>query len=78
VLSTADRVRRFQEEILITAKKSADAAEFAFKNGATGVMDVLDARRSYRATRLEALNAQADYAKSLATWRATALEANTK
>ena len=78
VLSAADRVRRFQEEILITAKKSADAAEFAFKNGATGVMDVLDARRSYRATRLEALNAQADYAKSLATWRATALEANTK
>jgi cobalt-zinc-cadmium efflux system outer membrane protein len=32
-------------------------------------MDVLDARRTYRATQLEAIAARADYAKSLLNWR---------
>jgi hypothetical protein len=31
---------------------------------------VLDARRTLRAVRLEALGARADYAKALAAWRA--------
>lgn len=78
VQAGADRVRRFQQELLLAAEKSAAAAEYAFKNGAIGVMDVLDARRTYRATQLEAVAAQADYAKSLATWRATVLEESEK
>jgi len=34
------------------------------------VLDLLDARRQLYATRLEASNTLADYAKSLAAWRA--------
>lgn len=76
--ASAERVLRFQQELLPAAKKSADAAEYAFKNGAIGVMDALDARRTYRATQLDAVAAQADYAKSLAAWRMTVLEESDK
>jgi cobalt-zinc-cadmium efflux system outer membrane protein len=69
-----ERVRRYDEGLLGAAKKSADSAEFAFKHGALGVMDVLDARRTYRAIQLDALAARADYAKSLAAWQAAISE----
>ncbi len=78
VQAAAERSRRFQQELLSAAKKSADAVEFGFKNGAVGVMDVLDARRTYRATQLDAVAAQADYAKSLAAWRAAVMEEDQK
>ncbi|MDD5241793.1 MAG: TolC family protein [Sulfuricella sp.] len=71
-----DRVRVYNDELLGVAKKSADSAEFAFKHGALGVMDVLDARRIYRATQLDALAARADYAKSLAAWQAATSESD--
>ena len=76
--AAAERTRRFQQELLTAARKSADAVEFGFKNGAIGVMDVLDARRTYRATQLDAVAAQADYAKSLAAWRAAVMEEDQK
>ena len=65
-----ERVQRFRESLLKEAQKAADAAEFAYSRGAIGVMDLLDARRQLYATRLEASSTQADYAKSLAAWRA--------
>lgn len=71
-----ERIKRYDENVLPAAKKSADAAEFAFKHGALGVMDVLDIRRTYRATQLDALAARAEYAKSLAAWQAAISEAN--
>lgn len=74
VQAAAERMQRFQLELLPSARRSAEAAEYAFRNGAIGVMDVLDARRTYRATQLDAVAAQADYAKSLAAWRAAVLE----
>lgn len=73
-----DRIQRFDDGLLAAAKKSADAAEFAFKHGALGVMDVLDARRTYRATQLDALAARVDYAKSLAAWQAAVSESHTQ
>lgn len=73
-----ERVRRYDEGLLGAAQKSADAAEFAFKHGALGVMDVLDARRTYRATQLDALAARADYAKSLVAWQAAISEGDTQ
>ncbi|GAA4021701.1 TolC family protein [Actimicrobium antarcticum] len=72
------RLQRYDSALLVMAKRAADAAEFAYVNGALGVMDVLDARRTYRATRLDAVAARADYAKSLATWRATISESKTQ
>ena len=70
VQSAAERVRRNRDELLVAAEKAATAAEFAYKNGAVGVMDVLDARRTLRATRLDALAAQAELSKALANWQA--------
>lgn len=67
--SAADRVERF-EQTLAEAARSARAAEFAYSNGAIGVMDLLDARRTLRALQLESANARADYARAWAAWRA--------
>ena len=66
VTAAAERLARFQDSMLAEAKKSADSAEFAYKNGAIGVMDLLDARRTLRAIQLDAATAQADHAKALA------------
>jgi cobalt-zinc-cadmium efflux system outer membrane protein len=56
-----------------SAQKVADAAEIAYRRGATSVLDVLDARRSLRAAHIERINAEADLAKAQA-----ALEAATR
>ena len=76
--AAALRLQRFDTELIEAAKKSATAAEFAFSHGAIGVMDVLDARRTYRATRLDALAARAEFAKSLAAWQAAVSESQPK
>jgi len=68
--SAIDRVRRFKDVLLKEAQKAADGAEFAYSQGAIGVMDLLDSRRQLYFTRLDASTAQADYARSLAAWRA--------
>jgi outer membrane protein, heavy metal efflux system len=69
VTAAAERLARYQDSLLAEAKKSADSAEFAYKNGAIGVMDLLDSRRTLRAIQLDAASAQADYAKALAAWQ---------
>ncbi len=68
--AAAERVRRFRETLSQEAQRAAEGAEFAYSKGAIGVLDLLDARRQLYATRLEASNTLADYAKSLAAWRA--------
>ena len=70
LLNAAERVRRNRDELLKAAEKSARSAEFAYQNGAIGVMDVLDVRRTLRATRLDALAAQAEFSKAIAAWSA--------
>ena len=74
VTASAERLARYQESLLSEAKKSADSAEFAYKNGAIGVMDLLDARRTLRAIQIDAATAQADYAKALAAWQLGSLQ----
>jgi outer membrane protein, heavy metal efflux system len=73
--AAAERLRRYDESLLVEAKKSAESAEFAYRNGALGVMDVLDARRTLRAIQIDAASARDDYAKALAAWT-LALPAN--
>jgi cobalt-zinc-cadmium efflux system outer membrane protein len=68
--ASAERVERFDASLLGAANRSAEASEFAFSRGAISVLEVLDARRTLRAVRLEALSARADFAKALAAWRA--------
>lgn len=70
VISATERLRRHRDELLQAAETSARATEYAYQNGAVGVMDLLDARRTLRATRLDALTAQVDFSKALASWQA--------
>jgi len=67
--AAAERLERFEGSLLGAATRSAEAAEFAFRRGAISVLEVLDARRTLRAVRLEALAARNDHAKALAAWR---------
>jgi outer membrane protein, heavy metal efflux system len=66
--SARERLTRFEAELLKEAERSAAAAEFAFKNGAIGVMDLLDARRTLKLIQLDAISARADLAKAAAAW----------
>ena len=68
--AASERVQRFRDTLLQEAQRAAEGAEFAYSKGAIGVLDLLDARRQLYATRLEASNTLADYAKSLAAWQA--------
>jgi cobalt-zinc-cadmium efflux system outer membrane protein len=68
--SSAERVRRYNDTLLGEARRSAEAAEFAYKNGALGIMDLLDARRTLRATQIDAATAQAEHGKAIAAWEA--------
>jgi cobalt-zinc-cadmium efflux system outer membrane protein len=66
--NAAERLQRFDGNLLAEATNSLEAAEFAYRHGALSVMDLLDARRTYKATLLDTATARADYAKSLAAW----------
>jgi cobalt-zinc-cadmium efflux system outer membrane protein len=52
VRSSQDRVRLYEQAYLSRARESRDIAEFAFKKGATSILDFLDAERTYRSTQL--------------------------
>ncbi len=69
--AAGERSARYEGSLLAAAKRSADAAEFAFKRGATSVLDLLDARRTLSSVQLEALGARADYARALYAFRAS-------
>lgn len=68
--AAADRLERFDASLLAAANRSAEASEFAFSRSAISVLEVLDARRTLRAVRLDALGARNDHARALAAWRA--------
>lgn len=68
--SAAERSGRYRTELLALAERSAAAIEFAWRNGALGLIDLLDARRTLQATRLDAADAEADHARALAAWQA--------
>ncbi|WP_242596881.1 TolC family protein [Rhodocyclus gracilis] len=72
----ASRERRLRLEggLLDDAARVARAAEFAYARGATSLLELLDARRTWRQVQLEAANARADHAKALAAWRAATAE----
>ncbi|MBS4098474.1 MAG: TolC family protein [Sulfuricella sp.] len=68
--AAADQVRRYDAALVGEAERVAKAMEFAYQKGALGMMDLLDARRTYRAVQMDAAVARAGYAKALAAWRA--------
>lgn len=68
-LITSDgRVQRYERDILPRARQVADGAELAYRQGAVPLVDLLDARRTLRATLIEAINARADHARARGNW----------
>ena len=66
--AAAERMRRSRENLLTAAAQAAKGAEFAYARGATGIMDLIDARRQFYAAQLDTVTTTADYAKALAAW----------
>lgn len=66
--SAAQRAAGYEGGILPRAREVAQSAELAYAKGATSLTDLLDARRTLRATTLEALAARAEYAKAQGNW----------
>ncbi len=64
----SERTARYDRELMDAARQVADAQEFAYRKGAIGVLDLLDARRTLRSIQLDAATTQADYAKALAAY----------
>ncbi|MFM8761327.1 MAG: TolC family protein, partial [Polynucleobacter victoriensis] len=64
-----DRLNKVLLDILPGAEQIADAAEFAYKKGAIGVLELVDARRSLRQARTESDQVRADFAKSLSSFK---------
>jgi cobalt-zinc-cadmium efflux system outer membrane protein len=58
------RQKIYSQEILPRAQKVATQAELAYTKGAIPLVDLLDARRTLKASLIEALEVQADHAKT--------------
>ncbi len=72
VAAAVDLVQRYDGGLLGEAERALEAAEFAYRKGALGIMDLLDARRTQRAVLLDAVAARAAYARARAAWQAAA------
>ncbi len=68
--SAIERVQRYDTVLLRESHAAAANAEDAYRRGAIAVIDLLDARRTLYATRIEAELARSEHAKSLAAWKA--------
>lgn len=64
-----ERLNTYSRDILPRAQRVAQQAELAYTQGALTLTDLLDARRTLRTTRLEAIAAQAEFAKAQGTWQ---------
>ncbi len=69
VQSTGARAAAYDNEILPRARRVAEGAELAYRKGALSLTDLLDARRTLRATVLDAVAARSDHAKALGAWQ---------
>ena len=68
LLGTLAQARSYDTEILPRARQVAAGAELAYSKGAIPLVDLLDARRTLRATLIEAVNARADHARAQGLW----------
>lgn len=71
--AAATRARQLRELTLPLSERIAANADLAYKRGAAGVLDLLDALRQLRQMQGEVLAAQTDFAKADALARAAAL-----
>jgi cobalt-zinc-cadmium efflux system outer membrane protein len=71
--AASERRERLEKEVRPIARDVASAAEYAYSRGTTGVLDLLDARRSLKGVELDELQARVEAAKAWAR-REAALE----
>ena len=65
----AARALSYDTGIVPRARKLAELAELAYSKGAMSLTELIDARRTLRATLLEALAARAEHAKAAQAWQ---------
>lgn len=71
--ASMDRLNRLDGTLLPEAERVAAAAEFAYGKGATGLLELLDARRTLRQVQQEAAVSRSDYAKALSAMKLQSL-----
>ena len=63
------RLQGYEARILPQARQVAAQAELAYSKGGLSLTDLLDARRTLRATELEATGVRNDHARALGAWQ---------
>lgn len=71
-VAASERRKLVAEQLEPAAERVAAGAEIAYQRGAIGALEWLEARRSLRAVRLERIAVDAELAKALADWQASA------
>ena len=66
--TAAERVQLYESDVVPKARKVAEQAEAAYQKGALPLTDLLDARRTLRATLLDSVGVRADHARALGAW----------
>lgn len=64
-LTSRERVRLYEQVYLTRAKESREIAQFAYRSGATSILDLLESERTYRGVQLAYRQALANYLTSL-------------
>ena len=64
--AASERRRRVEAEVAPAARDLAQGAEFAYAHGASGVLELLDARRSLKSVELDEVQLRAEAAKAWA------------
>jgi cobalt-zinc-cadmium efflux system outer membrane protein len=67
--SQSSRLQGYEQRILPQAQQVAAQAELAYSKGGLGLTELLDARRTLRATQLEATGVRSDHARALGAWQ---------
>jgi cobalt-zinc-cadmium efflux system outer membrane protein len=67
--ATHSKMLIYEQTLLPKAQQVATQAELAYQKGALPLTDLLEARRTLRATRLEGLMAKLEHAKAQGLWQ---------
>lgn len=67
--SQSERLQAYEQRILPQARQVAAQAELAYSKGGLGLTDLLDARRTLRATQLETTGVRNEHARALGAWQ---------
>ena len=67
--SQSERLQAYEQRILPQARQVAAQAELAYAKGGLSLTDLLDARRTLRATQLDTTAVRNDHAHALGTWQ---------